>query len=137
MKEAGEVLAVSEEAFLASVGQAPRAINVARLMALEAEDFVDALWLSCFRRLPDPVQKESLKGQPKEEILRIAMREPAFAMRRLEYANCHCEISPVGTDTAKALAFTAAGEVKNSIMLRKIAKKLPAPLQNGIRRVFG
>ncbi len=137
MENADVTLDLSKEAFSASLGQAPRAINVKRFEELNQNDFIDALWLSCFGRLPGADKKAELMQKTREEVLRSAASEPGFSVKRLAYANCKYEnTEPAGMVKAKNAAFTVAGAAKNSIALRKFAKSLPAPLQNGIRRIF-
>lgn len=126
-------LACSRESFEASVGSAPKEVDLVPLLGLKEEDFGNGLWLSFFQRLPDKQKAKSFRDKNKKEILEEAVKEGAFAVRDLRPLN-----SPYGKikPGLKGRILKAGAGVKNSVALRRLAKKMPAGIQNRIRGLF-
>ena len=123
----------TRESFEASIGSAPREIDLRPFLELEGKRFADGIWLAFFQKLPDRQKAESLGKKSKREILNAAAGEGAFAIRGLKPFN-----SPYGDikPGIKGRLLQGASGVKNSIFLRQLAKKMPAGIQNRIRGLF-
>ena len=121
------------ESFEASIGSAPKEIDLLPLLKLKGKRFADGLWLAFFQKLPDKQKAKSLEKKNKKEILNAAAKEGAFAIREIKPLN-----SPYGhiKPGIKGRILQGASRVKSSIFLRELAKKMPAGIQNRIRGLF-
>ncbi len=126
-------LPCSTKSFQAAIGTAPCMVDLKPLLVLEGKDFVDALWMAFFQKLPDDQKRKRLEQCEKEEILKAAAGEGTFAIRGLKPVNS--PYGPIKTGM-KGKIFKIASNVKNSIFLRKLAKKLPDRIQKRIRELF-
>jgi len=144
LSENGKAINCPTESFVASVGVAPKKIDMEKFSLLKGKDYLCALYLSCFQKLPsfdamktfNPKtnnEASEIKETSNEAIVNQVTSEGAFVVRGLELVN-----SPYGKvkiSFKNRLLVLAAG-VKNSMVLRKIAKKMPQSLQKKIRGTF-
>lgn len=131
--ERGKPLECKRESFEASIGSAPKEVDLGPFLELEGKNFGDAVWLTLFQKLPDKQKAKSFEGKSQKEILTEAAGEGAFAIRDLKLLNSpYGEIKP----GFKGRILKAGAGVKNSIFLRQLAKKMPAGIQNRIRGLF-
>ena len=121
------------ESFEASIGSAPKEIDLLPFLELEGKKFGDGLWLAFFQKLPDKQKAKNLEKKSRKEILEEAAAEGAFAIRGIKPVN-----SPYGDikPGIKGRLLKEMARVKNSIFLRQVAKKMPAGMQNRIRKLF-
>lgn len=126
-------LACSRESFQAVVQSAPQKINAAPLLKLQGKELADALWLACFHKLPDAAFRERQKESSQKKLLNEAAAQGSFALRRLKLVQCPFAVKE---HKIKSRAFALAAGIKNSVFLRKLAKKLPGGMQKKIRRLF-
>ena len=133
MKKNGMELPCSKNGYVATVGSGTRNIDVGLFMALDGEAFVDAVWLSCFQKMPDKATRMYLKDKTQRQVLEAAAKEGAFAVRGLNFVG-----NPYfrNKGSVKTTLFALTANVKNSVFLRKIAKKMPSGLQKKIRKLF-
>lgn len=133
MKGQGEKLSCTQKSFEMNIGVPPKKIDIASLLELEGGEFADALWLSCFQRLPSEEKRRSLRGKSKEEILRAATGEGAFAIRGITLLH-----NPYFKQrfSVRARLLSLAAGVKNLVFLRQLAKKMPKGLQKKVRKLF-
>lgn len=133
MEKQGENLSCTQKSFVMNIGVPPKKIDVAPLSELENDEFADALWLSCFQRLPSEEKRRSLRGKSKKEILRAATGEGAFAIRGITLLH-----NPYFKQrlSVKARLLSLAAGVKHSVFLRQLAKKMPKGMQKKVRKLF-
>lgn len=129
----GEDIGYGKKGYEASVGSGSRRMDIAPLLALEDDDFLDALWFMCFQKRPDEPLRKKLQGKSKEQVLQAAADEGAFAIRDLELAGNPYSLKK---RVVKRSLLKTAARVKNSVFLRKLAKKMPKGLQGKIRKLF-
>lgn len=131
--KSGRPLDCARESFEASIGCAPRKINLHPFLELKGKKFADALWLGFFQKLPSRQKAKSFEKKNRSEILKAAAGEGAFAIRGIRPLN-----SPYGDikPGAKGRILQGVSSVKNSVFLRQLAKKMPAGIQNRIRGLF-
>ncbi len=122
----------SEEAFLSTVKNSTRKIRYENLDKLEGEDFLFAVFLSVFQRLPDDNEIKFYSTLSKEEILKKIANSGAYSIRKIEFEGCPYSVKP----GFKGSIIGMASAVSSSTFLRSIAKKMPGKLQNRIRRLF-
>ena len=129
----GRPLKCARESFEASIGCAPKEMDLDPFLELEGKRFADALWLGFFQKLPEKQKAESFEKRNRREILKAAAKEGAFAVRDIKPVN-----SPYGDirPGIKGRILKGVSGVKNSIFLRQLAKRMPAGMQNGIRKLF-
>lgn len=129
----GHPVKCARESFEASIGSAPKEIDLNPLLKLKGKRFADAVWLCFFQKLPEEQKAESFEKRNRREILKAAAKEGAFAVRDIKPVN-----SPYGDirPGIKGQILKGVSGVKNSIFLRQLAKKMPAGMQNGIRKLF-
>lgn len=133
MDKAGLQLPCTKNGYVAAIGSGTRKIDVSSYLDLKEEEFVDAVWMACFQKMPDSATRERLQQKTKKEILETAAREGAFAVRGMRFVGNPYFQNKV---SLKSKFFALAAGVKNSVLLRKIAKKMPKGLQNKIRKLF-
>lgn len=123
----------SKAAFMAAVGSASKRIDVGAFAHLKGEDFLEAVYMACFQRLPDEAERKKYGAAGRKEILKAAALQPAFGVRRLQFVN-----HPYGKITGgfSGMLFRAAACVKNSVWLRRVAKLMPSGIQKKIRSIF-
>lgn len=133
MEKNGVELPCTQKGFAMNIGSAPRKVDVAPMLELERDEFIDALWLTCFQKLPEKERRQQMLGKDRKEILQTASAQGAFAVRgmvlvRNPYFRQKYHI--------KGKMLSLAAGVKNSVFLRKLAKKMPGGLQKRIRKLF-
>lgn len=129
----GAPFGCARESFEASIGSAPKEVDLRPFSELEGKKFTDGIWLAFFQKLPDKQKGKSLEKKSKKEILNAAAGEGAFAIRDIKPLN-----SPYGDikPGLKGRLLQGMSRVKSSIFLRQLAKKMPAGIQNRIRGLF-
>lgn len=131
LEKCGQPLECARESFEASIGCAPRKVNLAPFMELQGKKFADGLWLAFFQKLPD--KGKSFEKTGSDRILKAAAGEGAFAIRGLKpFGSPYGELKP----GIKGRILQKASSVKNSVFLRQLAKKMPAGIQKRIRGLF-
>ncbi len=121
------------ESFLANLSMEPRRVDVEKLLPLSGDAFVQAAHYACFQKLATREFLSAMQGKSQEEILRAISREGAFTIRGMELVNNPFFEQKQGP--REKMLLLASG-IKNSIFLRKMAKKMPRSLQDKIRSLF-
>ena len=132
LEENGQTLNCDEQGFVYSVGTAPKKISYKEFENLEGEAFLSCAFLSFFQRLPLDEEKEKCAELSKEEILSYLVNKASYSIRRIELIDCPYNIKP----GLRGRVFGLAAAIMSSAKLRKIAKKMPAGIQNKIRGTF-
>lgn len=93
-----------------------------------------ALYYAAFQKLPSENEIEGTNNYSDEEIVKNVCNMAAFYIRDLKVINCPYQIK---RNKLKANIYKCLNGIKNSIALRKLAKKMPSGIQNKIRGLFG
>lgn len=129
----GDSVQIKKENFLLSVGGNSREVPVSLFIHLKGSDFFESLYFYCFQKIPSEENKKKAEQMTQKAILKLIADMGAFSIRGLYYTeNPFGEIKP----GIKGSAMKVMGGVKNSVALRKIAKKLPSRIQDKIRGTF-
>ncbi|MGN0249321.1 MAG: hypothetical protein ACI4C0_08490 [Lachnospiraceae bacterium] len=132
LTDAGGGLDCNSDSFCAAIATEPISVDLCRAEKLSGKEYLDSVWLSFFQKLPPEELKKEYSQKDNAVILQRAVNEPAFAIRRLRLCN-----SPHNVKKGLRSRFYAgAATVKNSVLLRKIAKKMPKGIQNKIRGMY-
>ena len=140
MTGAGETFSYEKSTLLTNFGQAPRIVDVDRYEALDNKEYYQAAFVGAYKRLPEEKEEQPWKDRTKkdrEEFRRLLLTEisgsSVFAIQHMKLKdNPYCA-SPHGIKY-RVLGILYGLTDKSS--LRTFGKKLPAPLQNIIRKVF-
>lgn len=132
MEAADMTLNCDAESFCASVNVAPVSIDLKEAEKLSGKEYIQALWFSFFQKLPSKDLLTQLEGMTKAQILQKAVNEPAYGIRQIRLENPPYPIKI----HFKSRVYRKISAVKQSVLLRKIAKALPKGLQNKIRGMF-
>lgn len=132
LTDAGLSMDCQAASFCISTGQQPEKIDLHRAEALQGQDYLNAVWLSLFQKLPPDEVSSSCLGKSNAQMLQRAVDEPAFAIRRIRLIN---NTYPVKIKL-KTQIYRQATIIKNSVFLRTLAKKMPKGIQNKIRGMF-
>lgn len=123
-----------KRAFVSSVATCPQTMDYARYAGMHGKELFTCLYFSAFQKMPsqeDAIKTENMKD---EEIVALISRAPAFFLRKNVMENCPFSVK---TPRLRAVLFNALYKVKNSVFLRKVAKKMPLFIQKRIRGAFG
>lgn len=126
--------------YLCDVGNHPQVIDVSKYSELTNEDFFQAVFVAALKRLPEEQERApwaELYVQKKEEfqpaVLRFLMKNNAFALNQMRIIN-----NPYFEQKFN-LQYKLMGKMyglTDKSTLRAWGKKLPAPIQKVIRKVF-
>lgn len=132
LERCGMSMPCSQKSFEAVTGAAPQTVDLLPLLRLEGKEFADALWFAFFQKLPPKKEQKRFAECSKEEILKMASGEGAFAIRGIKPINSPFKIK-IGF---RGQILKVISGVKSSVFLRKLAKKMPDGLQKKIRKLF-
>lgn len=121
-------------ALLCSVSGKPKEIDYKNFESIEGKALYIALYYAAFQKLPSEKEIEIVKDYSEKEIVQSICSMGAFYIRDLSIINCPY---PIKNRSLKAKLYKCSAGIKNSIMLRKLAKKMPSGIQNKIRGLFG
>lgn len=126
--------------FLRDVKSTPQVIDVSRYLDLPNAEFVQAIYVAALKRLPDERTKEFWKEryhlpvpQFQEEVLKCVAGSSVVAINQIYLVNNPYFIQKRG------LKYKALGQLyglTDKSDLREFGKKLPAPVQKIIRKLF-
>ena len=140
MAEAGERFSYEKTTLLTNFGQAPRIVDVDRYDALDNKEYYQAVFVGAYKRLPEEKEEQpwvESASKSREEFRRSLLAEisgsSVFAIQHMELTdNSYC-MSPHGI-RYRILGILYGFTDKST--LRTFGKKLPAPIQKIIRKVF-
>lgn len=137
---AGKCYGYRKSTFLCDVTSHPQKIDVSRYLELTNEDFMEAIYVAALKRLPDEktrafwAQRCSLPiPQFRKEILKRIADSSTVAINGI-----YLENNPYFTQK-RGLKYKALGQLyglTDKSCLREFGKKLPAPFQTIIRKLF-
>ena len=140
LSKAGLTFGYEKSTFLCDVEEHPRAVVVSKYMSLENPEFFQAVFVGAFKRLPDErevfpwKEKYSLpKELFQEQVLRMVEGATVTAINHMEIVD-----NPYFKQR-KGLKYHLMGMLyglTDKSFLREFGKKLPAPLQKIVRKVF-
>lgn len=140
LQHANEDFGYEKTTFLYDVGSAPKEIDVAKYLELENAQFLQAVFVAAYKRLPEgeEVQKWSEQVEmPKEQFqaafLKYIANSSVVAINHMELIN-----NPYFSHK-RGLKYKAIGALyglTDKSFLREFGKSLPAPVQKVIRKVF-
>lgn len=126
--------------FLCDVEKHPRVIDVSGYLHLDNEDFLQALFVAVFKRLPEEKELASWTGMYAQEnetfqeaVLRSIGDSGVAAINGIELIN-----NPY-FEQKKGMRYKMLGKLyglTDKSSLREFGKKLPKPIQKIIRKVF-
>ncbi len=140
MTEAGESFSYKKTTLLTNFGQAPRIVDVDRYDALDNKEYYQAAFVGAYKRLPEEKEEQPWKertSKSREEFRRSLLTEisgsSVFAIQHMELTdNPYC-MSPHGI---KYRILGVLYGLTDKSALRTFGKKLPAPIEKIIRKVF-
>lgn len=132
LTDAGGNLDCDSDSFCAAIATEPVSVDLCRAEKLSGKEYLDSVWLSFFQKLPSEEVKKECRQKNNTGILQRAVNEPAFAIRRLKLCNSPHRVKK----GLRSRFYAVAATVKNSVLLRKIAKKMPKGIQNKIRGMY-
>ena len=132
LNQSGQHMECSADSFSASTCIDPVYIDLTGAESLKGREYLNAVWLALFQKLPSQDVVSVYASKCNADILQKAVNEPAFAIRRMKICN---GIHPIKTGMKSQIYATTAC-IKNSVFLRKIAKKMPKEIQNKIRGIY-
>lgn len=137
---AGKEFEYFKSTYLCDVNGHPQVIDVSKYLLLENEQFVQAIFVSVFKRLPEKKEilhweeKYSLlKEQFQENYLRSIAKSSVVAIYHIKLIN-----NPY-FEQKTGMRYQLLGKLyslTDKSSLRVLGKKLPGPLQRVIRKVF-
>lgn len=137
---AGREFGYKKNTFLCDVEKHPRVIDVSGYLHLDNVDFLPAIFVAVFKRLPEEKELtcwESRYSQAKEQFQEAVLRSIAgsgvAAINRIELVN-----NPY-FEQKKGFKYRMLGKLyglTDKSSLREFGKKLPMPIQKIIRKVF-
>ena len=126
--------------FLCDTSSSPQLVDVSKYLEFENRTFFQAVFVAAFKRLPEDkeVQKwyehmELPKEKFQEEFLRYVANSSVVAINHIQLIN-----NPYFSHK-RGLKYKAIGALyglTDKSSLREFGKKLPAPIQKIIRKVF-
>lgn len=132
-KQNNPSLRIQKQEFLASLGTEPKVVDITPLQRYDQESFANSLYLSLFQRMPSEEFQKTAAMLTNEQILKHAVKESSFATRGLKIKGYYYRKYKPGI---KGKILAIASVVKNSVFLRKMAKKMPKGIQDKIRGMF-
>ena len=120
------------ESFAVSLQSDPVYLDMDRAEKLTGRAYLDAVWFMLFQKLPSGTVIAECQGKSNAEILQKAVNEPAFAIRQLRLRH---NIHPVKQGW-KSRIYARMSCIRNSVFLRKLAKKMPKGIQSRIRGIY-
>lgn len=132
LTDAGGNLDCNSDSFCTAISTEPVSVDLCRAEKLSGKEYLDSVWLSFFQKLPPEEIKKEYSQKNNAGILQRAVNEPAFTIRRLKLCNSPHYVKK----RLRSRFYAGAAMVKNSVLLRKIAKKMPKGIQNKIRGMY-
>ncbi len=137
---AGQEFGYEKSTFLCDVEKHPRVIDVSGYLHLHNREFLQAIFVAVFKRLPDERETGHWKSRYSEEtarfqeaVLRSIAGSGVAAINGIELIN-----NPY-FEQKKNLRYKMLGKLyglTDKASLREFGKKLPMPIQKIIRKVF-
>lgn len=140
LRLADKTFEYGKKTFLCDVETHPQAVCVSKYMQLSNQEFMEAVYVAALKRLPDErtvafwAQKYELpREQFQEEVLRCIAGSSVVAINHI------CLVDNPYFEQKRGLKYRMLGMLyglTDKSNLRQFGKKLPAPIQNLIRKVF-
>lgn len=140
MEAAGGKLEYNKATLLCDVGADPQIIDVARFTELPNAEFMQAIHVAALKRLPEEnivsfweKRYDEPKEQFQEEVLRSIAGSSVVAINQLRIIN-----NPY-FEQKRGVKYKLLGHLyglTDKSSLRVFGKKLPAPIQKIIRKIF-
>lgn len=140
LAKAGKSYGYKKTTFLCDVMGHPQKIDVSRYLKLSNEDFLEAICVAALKRLPDDRTKDFWANryhvptsQFQQQVLKHIANSSAVAINGVYLENNPYFVQKCG------LKYKALGRLyglTDKSSLRELGKKLPAPIQKIIRRIF-
>ena len=126
--------------FLCDVEGHPQVIDVSKYLHLENREFFQAVFVSAFRRLPEPKEAGPWleKIQMDKECFQKAVLKSIANSSVIAINQIHLENNPYFKQH-RGMKFKMMGALyglTDKSSLREFGKKLPQPIQKVIRKVF-
>ena len=132
LEENRQTLNCNKTGFLYSTGTPPKEIDYEELKALDSEAFLSCIFLKCFQRLPSKEENEKCSEMDRIQLLKYVVNKASYSIRGIYIR--HCVYNP--RPGIRGRVFGLAAKIVSSAKLRKLAKKMPAGIQNKIRGTF-
>lgn len=138
LKDSGSDTYLSKDAFLIVVGKNPRETDVSRLVTLPPKDYLQALFQSALRRMPDEQLLDSISEERfaspgfKQAMLQSIQHSPEFKDKQGIIIN-NVFATYDGLPTVEAY-FSGYPRLNKIYMAYR---KLPQGFRKNIRRMFG
>ncbi len=137
---AGGVFEYGRNTFLCDVGGHPQRVSVEKYLGLSNLEFMEAVYVAALKRLPDRRTVEfweEKQGLPREEFQREVLG--CLANSSVAAINHICLADNPYFQYRRGLRQRALGllyGLTDKSNLREFGKKLPAPVQKIIRKIF-
>ena len=138
--KAGKSFGYKKTTFLCDVTGHPQKIDVSGYLELPNEDFLEAIYVAALKRLPDDKTRDFWAdryhlptSQFQQQVLKYIVNSSAVAINGVRLENNPYFVQKQG------LKYTALGGLyglTDKSSLRELGKKLPAPIQKIIRKLF-
>ena len=132
LEENGQTLNCNKTGFIYSINTLPRVIDYEEINNLDDDAFLSCIFLKCFQRLPSKIEKEKCATMDRRRVVSYIKNKASYSIRGIYIIKCPFNSSP----GLRGRIFGLAAKIVSSPKLRKIAKKMPAGIQNKIRGTF-
>ena len=140
LADAGKSFGYKKSTFLCDITAHPQKIDVSRYLELPNADFMEAVYVAALKRMPDDrtkcfwAEKYGLPVQRfQEEVLRCIAGSSVVAVNQIYLENNPYFVQKRGLKY-KALGLLYG--LTDKSYLREFGKRLPAPAQKIIRKIF-
>lgn len=140
LKKCGKCYGYKKTTFLCDVMAHPQEIDVSEYLKLPNENFLEAIYVAALKRLPDDKIRDFWAEryhlptpQFQQEVLKSIANSSVVAINGIRMKNNPYFVQKCG------LKYKALGKLyylTDKSILRELGKKLPAPIQKIIRKIF-
>jgi hypothetical protein len=141
MTDTGEPWEYGKATFLSEVESEPGQIDIARYVKLANPDFLQAIYVAVYKRLPEPKQISywaQYYDLPKEHfqsrVLQNIVQSGVAAINHIRFLNN--PYFTYRTPVWRTRLLRMLGRMSDMTAIRSLGKKLPKPLQSIVRKIF-
>jgi hypothetical protein len=141
MKDAGKQWEYRKATFLCEVNAGPGEIDITRYLQLANPDFLQAIYVTVYKRLPLPKQISywtQYFDLPKEDfqnrVLQSIVQSGVVAVNQIRFINN--PYFPYRKPGLRSRLLALLGHISDLTFIRSLGKKLPSSVQTILRKVF-
>ncbi len=132
LEENGQTLNCNKTGFIYSIETLPKVIFYQDFEKLDSDAFLSCIFLKCFQRLPSEKEREKCASMDRGRVVSYVVNKASYSIRGIDFRYCPYSTIP----GLRGRLFGLAAKIVSSPKMRKIAKKMPAGIQNKIRGTF-